>query len=798
MKNKLLLLYIFIFLGPLIASASCPGDTARFTSTAGACKNKTISFVNTSVGAITTYFWDFGDGSTLSDTSLLQNPPAYTYPVLGNYTATLIINKGLLCADTFTALVNMSFVVANFTHNAPTCITDSVDFTDVSTIGPGSTITNWLWTFGDPGSGINNTSTLQNPSHLYSAGNQTFSAKLVTTTSTGCKDSISISIGIQNAVVTNAGTDIISCNNNLTVNLSGSVLNAGGASWSGSGTFSNPTSLTPIYTPTSAAKASGTDTVILTSFSPAFCQNVSDTVILIFNPGPTVNIGPDFSVCKDTSGVPLSAVITGATGVTWGATSVEGTFGSTINPNTIYFPSTGDTASGSVIIYIQTTGNGICLAATDSVTITFMPLPTVIIKTEDSTCSGNAIILDVTVSTGAGTWSSSGSGTFIPNATTLNGVYYPSAADNLAGNVTLYFDSGNNAGCQQVSDTLDIVIKPSPTAAFTFISACEGADVVFTDASSPSGTIAAWNWLFGDLSLPGFSPSPTHDYSSCGSKNVTLVVTAQNGCIDSNIQAVVVYCLPVANYTAIGVCLNTGTAFSSTSTVEGATITSTNWNFGDNTTSTIPNPTHSFSASGSFPVSLVVQSSEGCSDSITQTVSLVSGPVAAFTVSDATIDAGDVITFYDGSTGAANLFWNFEGISPAWLQTNTGVNPTHLYNVGGEYNACLIAEDAFGCMDTTCQQMIVATSPVGPTGFSPNGDGENDVFYVYGGPFKTLEFRIYNNWGELVFESNTQTIGWDGKFKGIDQAVGVYVYTVVGVTEDDFKYRLSGDVTLLR
>ena len=110
----------------------------------------------------------------------------------------------------------------------------------------------------------------------------------------------------------------------------------------------------------------------------------------------------------------------------------------------------------------------------------------------------------------------------------------------------------------------------------------------------------------------------------------------------------------------------------------------------------------------------------------------------------------------------------------------------------------MIVTDVNGCTDTTCQQEIISMPPSVPSGFTPNGDGENDVFFVYGGPFKKLDFKIYNNWGELIFESDKQSMGWDGKRKGIDQAIGVYVYTVVGITEDDKEHQLSGDVTLLR
>lgn len=793
MKNKLLLFLTFIILGSTAAIASCPGDTARFISIAGVCKDKTISFTNTSVGGVTTYFWDFGDGTTLADTSVLQNPLPYTYPSLGVYTATLITDKGTVCADTFTAIVNMAYATASFTTNAPQCVTSAVVYTDASVAGPGSTITNYKWDFGDAGNA--DTSSMQSPSYTFAAGNQTFFSKFVVTTSDGCKDSLTLGVGIQSAVVVNAGTNITSCKNNLTVNLSGSITNAGGGIWSATGSFSSNTSLTAVYTPTLNARTSGTDTVILTSFSSPYCPNKKDTVVITFNSAPTVDVGGDISVCKDTVGIPVSAAITGATGGIWHTTSTEGTFTNATSLSTTYIPGTVDTAAGSVILYFESTGNGICSSVYDSLVVTFTSVPSVLIKSNDTICSGSAILLDISTSTGQGYWAASGDGLFVPNTTSLNGVYNLGTGDKQNGMVTLYFTTTGNAGCQPKSDTLDISIIASPNANFSAASACVGDAVVFSDSSTISqGNIVSWSWVFGDLSLPNLAPSPSHTYSSCGSKIVTLLVTADNGCIDSNTKNVVVYCLPVANYTAMGVCLVNGTAFTDISAVNNASIASSNWDFGDGSiTGNVSPILHSFPSSGSFAVKLITHSSQGCLDTLTQTVSIDAGPTASFTISDNTAEISQDITFQDQSTGSTTWDWNFGDAS-----SSTSQNPTHAFTVGGVYSVCLFATDGSGCADTVCQTETVSTVPHGPTAFSPNGDGKNDVFYVFGGPFKTLDFRVYNNWGELVFESDKQSVGWDGKFKGVEQPIGPYVYTVVAKTEDNKEYKLSGDITLLR
>ncbi len=85
-----------------------------------------------------------------------------------------------------------------------------------------------------------------------------------------------------------------------------------------------------------------------------------------------------------------------------------------------------------------------------------------------------------------------------------------------------------------------------------------------------------------------------------------------------------------------------------------------------------------------------------------------------------------------------------------------------------------------------------------PNSFSPNGDGNNDLFLVYGQDIKTLDLKIFNRWGELVFESTNQLQGWDGTYKGQLQNNAVFTYYVNVTFLNDKKIEKKGTVTLLR
>jgi gliding motility-associated-like protein len=112
----------------------------------------------------------------------------------------------------------------------------------------------------------------------------------------------------------------------------------------------------------------------------------------------------------------------------------------------------------------------------------------------------------------------------------------------------------------------------------------------------------------------------------------------------------------------------------------------------------------------------------------------------------------------------------------------------------------LIAKSAAGCADTLCKSVSadVNTKLDVPTGFSPNGDGFNDILFVRGGGIETMSFKVFNRWGELVFETTDITIGWDGTYKGQAQEMDAYAYVLSATFVDGSSQSKSGNVTLIR
>ncbi|MDX9750480.1 MAG: hypothetical protein RBT71_05320, partial [Flavobacteriales bacterium] len=266
------------------------------------------------------------------------------------------------------------------------------------------------------------------------------------------------------APTVNAGADQTLCANTPAAALSGAFTIATGGVWSGgAGSFDpSTTNMSAMYTPTAAEIAAGSVTLTLTTTGNGTCNAVTDQVTIFFTDAPTANAGADVTVCANNAGVALGGSVMLATGGVWSGGT--GTFSPDNNSlNATYTPGAADIAAGMVVLTLTTTGNGNCAPAVDTKIITYTPAPIVDAGTGGTVCANNNLVqLNGSVSGATGGVWSGGTGTFSPNAITLNAAYTPSAAEIAAGTVTLTLTSAGNGNCNPVTDPVTFTILPAP------------------------------------------------------------------------------------------------------------------------------------------------------------------------------------------------------------------------------------------------------------------------------------------------------------------------------------------------
>lgn len=754
-----------------------------------ACSGLDITFDNFSDPLASDFWWGFGTGNP-ADSSIVYEP-TFTFPSYGTYNVTLIAQKGTGCQTSDTYVVNISELTADFDMVDTACVNTPVSFTDQSISA--ATLTQWKWDFDD----ATPISLNQNESHTYATGGD-YMVQLVVESSVGCSDTLVKPLFIQEAVEANAGLDTALCVAAPSLTLDGLVGSATGGTWSnGSGSFNlNASQLNATYNPTLAEINAGQVELILTTTGNGYCAADKDTILITYLADPSVDAGLDINVCADSAYVDISAVSQNAVSTTWYSATGTGAFGDVNQETTTYTPNAADVALGFISLNITTQNNSGCPNTEDSLYIFFNPAPTVNVIADDTTCAGYDVLLQSNSSTGNGWWETLGDGEFMPSDTGV-AVYYTNGPGDLAiDSAIVVFHSLDNGGCKTVFDTTTIMIIPSPEVVFTANEVCSGNATIFADGSTSVEPITDWEWTF-ETGQTSISQNPSHTFSAAGYHPVELIVTSLNGCIDTLVQDVRVFHTPEVDFVSPEPCVY-GAVFIDSSVVNDTTIVSWDWNFGDGTTSTEQNPEHPFSAAGLYDITLTVTSGHGCSNSVIINTEIYPKPTANFTASPNPGEVGEEITFTDESTSPNSTIaaweWDFQNGDTSNVQ-----NPTSNYDEAGSFDVMLIAFDAEGCRDTVINELNIMYGPDVPTAFSPNGDGENDFAMVLGGEFLAIDFKIYNNWGEVIYQTtDVDALGWDGKHRDVDQPIGVYVYTAVVTTADGLVVEISGDISLIR
>lgn len=244
-------------------------------------------------------------------------------------------------------------------------------------------------------------------------------------------------------------------------------------------------------------------------------------------------------------------------------------------------------------------------------------------------------------------------------------------------------------------------------------SVCQGNFVNFTDNSqSFNGNVNAWTWNFGD---PASGPSnissqqnPVHVFSGCGTYSVTLIVSNVNADLDTVVHTVNILCNPVPAFTSTqsSGCAPLCVDFTDQTTNNPVGWT---WSFGDNTSSSVQNPTHCYFTPGVYSITLAAVNANGCFGSATFTnyITVYASPIAGFNFTTAGLNANftDVST---GGTGPYSITFDpGDGTPPLPF-----VPGTYTYPFDNNWVACLYITDANGCVDSTCHTISLITTGV--------------------------------------------------------------------------------------
>jgi len=198
-------------------------------------------------------------------------------------------------------------------------------------------------------------------------------------------------------------------------------------------------------------------------------------------------------------------------------------------------------------------------------------------------------------------------------------------------------------------------------------------------------------------------------------------------------------------------------------------------------------------------VYLSASSSNGCivNDSIFVNISFIDPSLVLANASPNITTVGSTVTLYGSPSGLDSYLWSpANGLSdPTMQQTNAVVNQNTIYTLTVTDGACTRSDTTeVKIYEVICEDPYVFI----PNAFSPNGDNENDVLYVRGIWIEKMIFRIFDRWGELVFESTDVANGWDGTFRGKKLEPDVYDFYLDVTCIGGLKSITKGNVTLMK
>jgi gliding motility-associated-like protein len=776
----------------IVTNGSCSYQTTRevklFNEAASftinknpVCKSEVFTLSATGNDAnIFDYTWTIGS-TVIADTTRTLDYNISTY---GSYDVTLTIEdiNGCLNTTTIPNFITVSGPVASFTNGPGACINSPVSFTDQST--PTGTVTQWIWNFGD---GNQQTYSSGPFTHAYT---QTgiFSVSLTVKDNANCTDTILMPNSV---VITSPKAEFRADTFYCPLSPLQFVDTSSGSGlthqWyfgdGGTSTVQNPTHAYPLGDVTYNVKLVITDLV--------GCKDsiIKNQYIKIRSPKAAFSMIDSTGVC-----IPLvtSFSFMGSDYESYYWDFGDGGTSTGNNPSHFY------NAYGSFIPKLYVEGPGGCIDSAQSIVRIYDPAVDMkIAATPLVACDSLTANFTLTVPPGFKFALLFGDGLIDSSQQVILSHKYKSP-----GGYTPVLIVYDKFGCEAVTFGQSIIVNGAiPLFAKDKKEFCDQGQVNFTNYTLNYDPVISTVWDFGDGNS-STATNPSHIYSAPGTYVIKLTVTTQNLCARSTYDTVRVYRTPVINITGKDtICVNNLESFNAL-LQQPDTAIQWQWSFGNGNNSQTQNPSTTYTSTGDFSIVAIATNKLGCADTATHKINVVPLPTA--------IPASDPITILSGGSATLNMTYTGSIVSYNWLpaQNLTCTNcPQPTANPQFTTKYVVRVQDTHGCSNTgnvTVKVVCNGQNFFIPNTFSPNGDGSNDVFYPRGtGLFSAKTLRIFNRWGEIVFERqdfpvNNASVGWDGTWKGKKANSDVYIYQLEIYCQNGELIKYNGNITLIR
>jgi PKD repeat protein len=689
---------------------------AFFKNSVPDCSNELMHFTDlahTLYGYIAEWTWNYGDGSA-NDTIHFPDEPnvSHLFNVAGTFNVTLTVTNSYGCVSSVTIPVDViEAPVANFQYNDD-CSGLETAFRDASYAnGPGNTI-EYLWDFGDPSTGSNNYSDLEDATHTFSAPG-TYQVMHVVRNFNNCTDTIVKPVNIRTPVPVDFVHSFTCIDGKANFGPDTSAMNVADiTSWTWD--FGDGVTNTQEYT-NHVYAAAGNYEVKLTVISLSGCT-ASKTRIVVVNPLPVAMFDAVLISCENAP-VHFDDQSTTYAGfiAEWNWDFGDG------NTKQILYPSNSGTehsysATGTYSVKLSIVSSDSCTAEY-SKTIVISPAPTANFDATN-TCQGTPVQFnDLTQTSGAGiingwNWNF---GDGASGGNNVSALQNPEHQYSSTGSYQVELTISTASGCS-TSTIKTIVITDAPFVDFSFDNHCAASTIQFTHASGiDNATISLWNWSFGD-GLTSTLADPQHMYNTAGEYTVTLTITNTSGCVNTISHNITILQAPVSKFSIDApACSKYKVAFTDQSSAAIGYIMRWEYNFGDGTSAVInypenPGISHTYDTYGTYNATLTVVTNDNCTAASSKSIQILPSPLANFDFNATCLEVP--VQFNDLSQG--NLIsWAWDFNDPGSLLNNSSnqQNPAHLFGQAGDYLVSLFVQNANGCHDTVTRTISISPKP---------------------------------------------------------------------------------------